>query len=444
MGAGNNTAGVMYKNGTNSLGTVSSTIHTDHFCGKDSPVNVILRPTPYTSMIDPPSFGFKTHVGCKLNEQDRAKNFVYEPKIKIGVRDGEHYAELLTGSNRVKFHASGLFDNGKFSSVYEPHMEDLRIEEWRKVCRDDNAVSYSTPEKEINWMVQSPKKVADFGPDTPLHKCIIPTTYSGPSGKYGTALSMLQNRIQDVRNILFDSEHRIHDRDTVDYGEFLTSEYDTDPRTVLAIGIENLGPLYSARLYYDDKHSTLVFDTKFYDYAKAKAKALGLCGREELEYIIRVATYHELDHNAQPHTPEREAEIRTGENLSKFFLEKANGLEGTRRGKIYKLLSEDAKKYAELYRKGGVESRSKSRNLESKIEALEAEARSLDLSDDEAIDYVTRNLEEEVNQYDSENKERELGKADKGYRKADEGDCSNQNGEEDIDGNPEATDDGEG
>lgn len=429
-------------NGARSLGTKGSDIYTPSFCAEQSPVNINLPDSISKSVLfaNRVSFGFATHVGYKhLDPKDRANDFIYDPIVRMV--HGESIVHLRTGSsNEIKFPAEKLFVNGALSPVYMPCREDFRIEEWRKVGRDDNTVSYVEPEKEIRWLVAHPQEVPDSGPDTPLHKPITRHDYNGPIGKYGPALSMLQNRIQNVKDILVNSERRGYDGDTVDFSEFLSEENeDFTPRIVNAIGIENLGSLYSARLYYDDDASTLIFNTDFYNHVKAKAKTLGLQGREELEYIIRETIYHELDHNSQPHMSKRKAETKTGEDLAEFFLEKAKGLEGTRRGEIYKALSEDAERYARFYREGGVESSSKSKNLESRIESLETEAESLGLSNDEAVEYITRNLEEKSNQYYEENEERGPSKADKGYEKVDDY-HNNQTEEEEIGENPEDTD----
>jgi len=435
MGAGNS-------NGTSMrLGSTSYDICSGCFDGKPilgKPLTLPNGPSKSVLFENEVSFSFATHVGFKYNDlSKRADDLVYDPVIRM--INGEPIVHFRSGSSNVKkYHLSELYDEGRYSPIFCD--EDRGIEEWRKVGRDDNTVSYATPEKIIKWLVKYPQEIPCFGPDTHLDKPVTHYDYEGPIGKYGPALSMLQNRIQNVKDILVDSEHRTYDGDTVDFSKFLEGEYEgIAPRTVLAIGIENLSPDNPAKLYYNNKHSALVFDTKFYDYVKAKAKALGLSGREELEYIIRATTYHELDHSIQPHKSKRGAEIETGENLSKFFLEKAKGLEGTRRGEIYKLLSKDAKRYAEYYRKGGGKSKSKSRNLESRIEALEEEARSLGLRCDEATDYIVRNLEEEIDQYDEEI---EPGKSDKGYEKVDEDDYNNQIQEEDLSEDSEAADDG--
>lgn len=379
------------------VGSTGSDMYTPSFDGKDNPSIITLPDAPSKSFFYqiPLSSGFLTHADEIKISGLRALDFISDYTV---IGDDAYYR---SASNLYKFSRE---DIKKWGNAYHP--EDRGFEGWKLAGEKDMTVSYHEPEKEIKWLAQSPEKVADFSPkNTQLKKYITSDDYNGPISKYGVALSMLQNRIQDVRNILFDSDHRTtYDRVTEDFFEFLNEKPDAIKRTVSSLGIENRGPGYSARLYYDNKESMLMFHTGFYEQAKTEAEALGLKGREAVEYITRATLYHELDHNSQPHMPERNAETEVGEDLYKFFSGKAKGLAGTKEEKVYLALASAEKAYAQMFREG--KPHSKSRNLESKLQELEDKARSMGLNHDETLDYVARNLggavEEEIEENDLE------------------------------------------
>lgn len=377
-----------------SLGTPISEIHTHSFCGKSSPVNITLEPTLSKSVFYnvPVSFGFAHHPNY-LRESATASDFVYNPVI--GVKNGVPYAHLRTGgSYATKFPAAELFDQGFFSPVYMPHMEDRKIQEWRDVTERDNTVSYFKPAREIG-LVEGPERLAYFDPrDTQLQKFVTPITdCEVPLNKVGVYLSLNENFRQNIRNTLFNPTHKTrYDADTVDFIDFLTKKYDA-PRKIAGIGTEKMGAV--ARIYPGNKNSYIVGSTDFYEKVKAMAEAYGLHGREAIEFVKRAVMYHELIHNFQPGMSEREAEIEAGETLYEFFSRKAKNLAGTKEGEIYKVLAKAEKAYAERWRSKSKYS-SKSKNLESKVRELTEEAESLGLERDEAKDYVEKGLEEVV------------------------------------------------
>jgi len=424
----NNTAKVIFNNGTSSLGMPSRYVHTDHFCGPNNPVNFNLPDTPSESLIYkvPVSFTFDSYPGKHYpTEQSRAKDFRYNPLVVNGTvlyRSGS--------SNVIRFPLENL---RKYGPAY--HIEDLEFNSWLEVTKGDKAVSYVQPQKEIQEYIEGPEIRAHFCPDTPLNKFITPYIYGGPLGKYGVAISMLQNRKDSIRNALFSSTHKtFYNPDTSDFSEFLAGKFD-NPRNVGAVGIQNLGPDYSARLYFDDESSTLIFDTASYEKAKGRAEALGLHGREAIEYIIRSDLYHELVHNAHPRMSKKEAETLVGDVLYEFFSGKAKGNAGTYKGKIFSRLALLNKIYAESWKKGGNKKSkkvSKARNLESRLRGLEAKARSLGLSDSEIEGYIADNLEEALDKdIEESDLERELNKENREY---DEIDDKEYNAERDVNG----------
>ena len=408
---GNNKDKVIFNNGTSSLGMPSRYVHTDHFCGPNSPVNFNLPDTPSKSLLYdvPVSFTFDHYPGKHYpTEKMRAKDFRYNPLVAndtVLYRSGS--------SNVMRFPLENL---RKYGPAY--NMEDLKFNSWLEVNRGDKAVSYVQPQKEIQEYIEGQETRAHFCPDTPLNKFVTPYIYEGPLGKYGAAISMLQNRKDSIRNALFSSTHEtFYNPDTFDFSEFLAGKFD-NPRNVGAVGIQNLGPDYSARLYFDDKSSTLIFDSASYEKAKARAEALGLHGREAIEGIIRSDLYHELVHNAHPGMSEREAEILVGKTLNEFYTRKAKGNAGTYKGRLYKILAAVERLYAESWEKGGNKKSkkgSKARNLESRLRGLEAKARSLGLSDSEIEEYMASDLEKELEETGESDLEREINEADREY-----------------------------
>lgn len=419
MGEMNNNLGrVVYSNGTSSLGTPSRDIETPHFCGASSPVNVTLTPTPYKSLLESaPTFGFRHHPNY-LRESATASDFAYSPEIKMIGK--EPYATLRTSGNNFTFPASKLIDQGFFSPVY--HVEDFEIQRWRDVTEKDNTVSYIKPARE-GRLIEGPERLAYFDPrDTPLRKFVTPVTdYEGPNNLFGKYISMNENFRQNIRNVLFDPTHRTrYDADTVDFIDFLTKKYDA-PRKIAGIGTEKMGAV--ARIYSGNKNSYIVGSTDFYEKAKAMAEAYGLSGREAIEFVKRAIMYHELVHNAQPGMSERDAEIDAGETLHEYFIKKAKDLEGTEEGRIYKILAAAERVYAESWRRSGkrnAQSKSKSKNLESKVRELTEEAESLGLEGDEARDYIRSRLDEESEDRERSDLEERVNEADRKYENIDD------------------------
>ena len=311
--------GVGNSNTTRSLGTNGSDIYTPSFCAEQSPVNITLPDSVSKSVLfaNRVSFGFATHVGYKhTNPEDRANDFVYDPIIRMV--DGEPIVHLRTGSsNENKFHASGLFDNGAFSPVYLP-WDDLGIQKWRDVCEGDKAISYSVPEKE-GILIEGPERLASFDSgSTQLPKFVKEVIdYKGPTNKFGFYLSKNENFRQDLRNILFDKDHKTrYDEDAVNFTQFLSEKYGT-PRHIIGIGAEKTDVV--AKIIYDDKHSYLIGSTDFYEKAKSMAESYGLKGSKATEFVKKAVIYHELTHNSQPRMSEKDAESDVGETLDGYF-----------------------------------------------------------------------------------------------------------------------------
>jgi hypothetical protein len=372
-----------YSNGTYSLGTLSRDIFTPHFCGDTSPVNITLKDAPSKAVLYtvPISFGFATHPGHKHSaEWERAADFGYEPLIANST------VFLRTGSSNVKaFPASQLVVDGRLSPVY--HEEELLLQRWRDVTEKDNAISYVKPEKE-GMLIEGPERLAYFDPrDTQLRKFVRDTSYKGPNSMFGKYLSKNANFRQDIRNVMFDKTHRSrYNVDMKDFIEFLTERYGK-PRHIESSGVEKMEAI--AKLYHDNGTSSIVASTDFHKEAKELAEAYGLSEREAVEFFKKYAIYHEIVHNFQELMPEREAEIDNSDTLYEFFSRKAEGKEGTKEGRLYKALAEEAKKYAQHWKsKSPLNS-----GLEARIRELEEEARSLGLEGEEAREYVERELE---------------------------------------------------
>ena len=416
MGVGNNTAGVMYKNGTNSLGTVSSTIHTGHFCGKDSPVNITLPDSISKSVLfaNGVSFGFPTHVGYKhLDPKDRA-NLIYSPVIRM--INGEPIVHFRSGSsNEKKYHLSELYDEGSYSPIFCD--EDRKIEEWRKVGRDDNAVFYFSPEKE-GGLVIGRSKQAYFHPSmTPLPaKYVEPILADeGPINSFGKRLSWAANTKQDFRNLFFDDTHRNrYNADIDEFFDYLISQGYDNPREFLGIGSEVMEKGAGAGHYHYNGKSAIVSNSKIYEEAKKIAENRGLKGYEAVKFAKEYIYFHELYHLFDREGGSRaDRETRTGEGLNKFFRNKAKSLAGSKLSKFYAALAEEAEDYAEGWSKG--KSLFYSR-LDSLISKYKAEAERHNVEDVE--EYVSKRLEE-------------------GLEKEEKNDCKKSGLEEKLSGNRE-------
>ena len=435
MGAGNS-------NGTSMrLGSTSYDIYSSCFDGKPASGKPLILPDgPSKSVLfgNEVSFSFATHVGHNYADpKKRADDLVYSPAIRM--INGEPIVHFRSGGgNEKKYHFSELYDKGRYSPIFCD--EDLEIQKWRDVCEEGNkAISYSTPEKE-GRLIEGPERLASFDSrDTQLQKFVTDTLdYQGPANRFGFYLSKNKNFKQDIRNILFDEDRRTrYDEDAVNFSEFLSEKYGTSRHTI-GIGTEKTNAF--AKIRFDDHHSYLIGSTDFHEKAKEIAEDYGLDSREAIEFFKKYAIYHEIAHNSQPRMSEKDAESDVSETLAEYFTKKAKDLEGTEEGKLYAALAAESEAYAESWKSGkGRNAKSKSRNLESRLGELEAEARSLGLEDGEAREYIARNLEEEVNQHYEENEEREPGKTDKGYEKVDDY-HNNQTEEEEIGENPEDTD----
>lgn len=343
----------------------------------------------------------------------RAQDFVYNPIVTD--IDGEKVVCLRTGSSpEIKFHASWLIDQGYVSPVFTPNLEDLEIQRYREVTDGDKAISYFKLPEEVRLVV-SPERLATFDPegrDTPLRKFVTDIIDCEiPNNLLGKYLSYTENFRQALRRTLFEEYRTRYDQHTVDFIDFLLEKYGI-PRDILGIGSEKMDAV--ARIYPDNKSSYLVGSTDFHEKAKAMAEAYGLEGRKAIEFFEKYVIYHEFVHNFERIKSKTQAEIETAETLMEYFIRKAGELEGAEEGKLYRILAKEAEAYAECYRKNGnLNSKFKSKNLESKIAKLEVEARNLNLEGKEARDYITKKLDEEV-----DSKERDLeGEIDETDRK---------------------------
>lgn len=387
MGAGNN------KGVSTRLGSIGSDIYSGCFDGKDiSGKPIILKDGPSKSVLfaNRVSFGFATHVGYKhADPKDRA-NLIYSPVIRM--INGEPIVHFRSGSgNEKKYHLSELYDKGKYSPIFCD--EDLKIEEWRKVGRDDNAVSYSTPEKE-GGLVIGPQKKAYFHPSmTPLHKYITPTVEDvGPINTSGKRISWVANVERDLRDIMFDYTYRNRFNNSItSYFDDLDSMGLDNPRELIGIGSEVM-ERGSAAHYHEKGTSIITASSKIYEEAKKIAENRGLKGPEAVKFVKEYIYFHELYHLFDREGGSRaDKETRVGEGLNKFFRNKAKSLAGSKLSKFYAALAEEAEDYAEGWSKGKSWFYSR---LDSLISKYKAEAERHDIEDVE--EYVSRRLEEEL------------------------------------------------
>ena len=382
-----------------SSGTSTKDVYTPSFCGESSPVNVNLEPTAYTSMINPPSFGFEHHSNY-LKEQATATDFVYNPElIKV---NGQLIADLKTASNEYIFPASELIVDGRFSPIYCD--EDRRIEQFKAVCENDNTVSYSKPEKE-GGLVIGPQKKAKFH----YSMTELPTKYvtpiladEGPINTFGIRLSRVANVEQDFRNLMFDDTHRERfNKSIIAYFDYLNSIGYDNPRHLLGIGTE-IDKRNLAAHYHEEGHSVITASTDLYEKAKEIAEKHGLKGPESAKFVKEYIYFHELFHLFDREAGSKvDKEIRVGEHLHKFFKNGAKLVTGTKLSKIYSVLAQESKDYVDCVRSGKILTNSR---LESLIVKYKAEAERLGIEDVE--EYVSGKLEKGLEKVEKDNSKR--------------------------------------
>ena len=388
-------------NGTNGMGSANNLykIETGHYDGDfhtGSTLDVISKGAPYIGLRSvygtSPNYSYAHIPGIGLQKWENLNehNLTYHavgdravirpnaagPNATVSAEDLEKYGAMVVREESMEVMDRWLAVKSLLECV--PHNKEVGLFELAEHKIDYAKLGMT----DVNLYVK------DFSGMVPINK-------------FGLYLSLIANAEQDFRDVIFANDLKEipgFNKETLALLESLIGK-GFSPREIEAIGVMKLdGPI--ARAYCGNETATLVASKDIGEKASRIAEAYGLTGAEAAKFVKRAIWYHEMYHvcDKRKGVSATNKEIDVGEFLAEFFDTRASMLEG-KIAEYYKSLGRFNKVYAQKYRDGTIkvsDENSLMSMVNSLISKYASEAENMELTGEEAKEYIANKLEQEL------------------------------------------------
>ncbi len=416
--------------------TPDKEIHSIHYYGPTLPeslstLDLIPEGAPFNNAMQtmfPLTSGFNHDPSYHNEGWDGLMAFEYSPTIYADNK-GQVWAVVRTPDRVDAYRIEDLLEFGRVSN---PEETAPRMKGWigATVPEDGKtlAIEY-VPSNENIGLFNLPEHKIDYSQvgmtDVDLHV----KNFAGMVriNEFGPYLSRIANLEADLRDVLqkdYFFKGVGPNPETEAWLQFLESKGYGPAREIRAIGVGKIPGM--AAVHPDGDYATLIASPDIYQQALNIVRQMGLGESEEAVKFAKIASvwyhelYHVLDHR---HLSEKQREADIGDLLHEFLSERASQVD-EKTAKYYRGLARENALYAFGWRSGlikGNRGKSLAERLENLTEQYALEAKSLGLNEDEAGDYITDRLKQEVEKLEESDLESKVEESELSKGETEEG-----------------------